>query len=361
MTRRNDEAQAFDEAWERHAAGRSLGPTSVEVAELVRAAELLCATADAQPRETFRVDLRERLMAEAATVLVAAPAADRAPVTRRPERSHPARRRLAGLAAAAVAALGGVGLVTSSASAVPGDTLYSVKRGVENVELSLRRGPESQGAYQLERATERLREAKVLAREGDPTSEQRVADVLDDFSTQADAGSEELLDVYSTDGSDRAVSTLGAFTTSAAQDLTSLDAALEGSTVDPLERAKDTVRDLAKQVSSICGSCTDIASLAAVTTPQTVGRPDPQPTQPAAKTKASAPKSSGSTSTPRSPSSTSPLPSIVPTLPKPSTSTKPPTLGDVVGGVTDPLLGGLLGNEKQKGLVPGLLGGLTGK
>ncbi len=31
-----------------------------------------------------------------------------------------------------------------------------------------------------------------------------------------------------------------------------------------------------------------------------------------------------------------------------------------LGTVTDPLLGGLLGDDDQEGLVPGLLGGLLG-
>jgi hypothetical protein len=43
-------------------------------------------------------------------------------------------------------------------------------------------------------------------------------------------------------------------------------------------------------------------------------------------------------------------------VPTPAPTTKTPSLRDV----TDPIVGGLLGNEEQEGLVPGLLNGLLG-
>ncbi|MFI5426788.1 hypothetical protein [Aeromicrobium sp. UC242_57] len=42
--------------------------------------------------------------------------------------------------------------------------------------------------------------------------------------------------------------------------------------------------------------------------------------------------------------------------PAPAATTKAPSLTDI----TDPLLGGLLGDDEQEGLVPGLLNGLLG-
>ena len=101
-------------------------------------------------------------MVEAADGLVANPApahADPTPHVPEAPRSHPVRRRLVGLTAAAVAAVGSVGMITTSATAVPGDVLYPVKRGVESVQLALHRGDTSRGEFQLDQARERLAEA----------------------------------------------------------------------------------------------------------------------------------------------------------------------------------------------------------
>ncbi len=362
IRRRPDHAEAFASAWEQHASGRRSSVRQSDVDDLVRAAELLCASATVQPRADFRSELRERLMAEAADVLVAQPTTvvDRTPVA--PRTHGRARRRLAGLAAAAVASVGAVGLVSSSASAVPGDALYSVKRGVENIELSLRRGPESQGTYQLERATERLSEAKALASDGASADDPQVADVLDDFSEQADSGSADLLDAYSSDGSDAAVETLGSFTTQAAADLVDLSNAFEGSPTDPMRRATDTVRELAGQVGSICKTCTDVTELmrsvsASAPRPSTTGSGSGSTSQKAGSSSGTkdASKSGGDSA----PSAQNP-PSLLPAVPDPTSSPTAPSIGKAVKGVTDPLLGGLLGDETQPGLVPGLLDGLLG-
>ena len=359
IRRRPDDAEAFASAWQQHAAGRRASVQQSDVDDLVRTAELLCASATVQPRADFRADLRERLMAEAADVLVAQPTkvVDRTPAA--PQGHSRARRRLAGLAAAAVASVGAVGLVSSSASAVPGDALYSVKRGVETVELSLRRGPESQGSYQLERASERLSEAKALAADGASADDDQVADLLDDFTSQADSGSADLLDAYSTDGSDRAVEALGSFTTRAAADLVDLSKSFEGSPSDPMRRATDTVRELAGQVGSICKTCTDVSELM-----RSVSASAPRQAEVGSATKprtsASAPRSGSPTAGSKSSPSTSNAPSLLPAVPTPSSAPTKPNVGKVVKGVTDPLLGGLLGDETQPGLVPSLLDGLLG-
>src|SRR5690242_19014017 len=106
--RRPDEAQPFHDAWQ----GRGVADADVE--SLVRTAEQICAAAaDIQPSQDFRASLRALLMTEAATVLepVAQAKPDRFVEVAAAVPSR-GRRRVAGLAVAAVAAVGGVGMVS---------------------------------------------------------------------------------------------------------------------------------------------------------------------------------------------------------------------------------------------------------
>src|SRR4051812_49016338 len=101
--RRADDAQTFDEAW----SGRA--PRSAEIAELVQFAESICEAAVAQPTAEFRGSLRLQLMTQAETALKPATKTTR-PVTLAPApRAHSARRRVAGLTAAALVSVGTVG------------------------------------------------------------------------------------------------------------------------------------------------------------------------------------------------------------------------------------------------------------
>ncbi|RYJ03286.1 MAG: hypothetical protein EON52_18100, partial [Actinomycetales bacterium] len=253
--RRPDEAQLFHDAWD----GR--GVASAEVTSLVRTAEQICAAAaDVQPSEDFRATLRASLMTEAATVLK--PVTETKPdrfvevATVAPSRG---RRRVAGLAIATVTAVGAVGMVSGSANAVPGDALYGVKRGVEQVELSLRQSPESRGTYQLQRAATRLTEAKALSESSG--SQDAVAGLLNDFSEQAESGSTTLFDDFTNDGSTSSIQAVNRFTAKAATSLASLSGDVPDDARAPFEQAAATVSDLVDEVAGLCSTCTDVDGL----------------------------------------------------------------------------------------------------
>ncbi len=360
MNRRpgRDEAQAFDDAWE------SGAPASAEVAALVRAAEALCEAAVAAPRPEFRSALRERLMTEARTVLVPDPGASR-PATVAPTPVAPSarRRRLVGIAVAAVSSLGVVGMVAGSASAIPGDVLYPVKRGVENLELALQRSDEGRGSQRLELASERLAEARALVADGSPSGARQVDALLDDFSTAAEEGSADLFSAYGTGGSATPIDTVNDFAASSAVDLSTLAADVPEDAQDALQAAADVVTDVAGQAARLCATCgtADLASLRGTVAAVAIQRSSAGTAAPATAVGEDAPV----TDADPGPTQQRPAPSAArttqpavqaPTAPAPSTSATPKGLR----AVTDPLVGGLLGDEDTEGLVPGLLNGLLG-
>ncbi len=332
--RRANDAQSFDEAW----SGRE--PRDEQVAQLVRFAETLCEAAVIEPTSEFRTSLRATLMTEAETVLVTAPSAARSISTSTVR--HPVRRRVAGLTAAALASAGVVGLVATSASAVPGEMLYPVKRSVESVQLALHQGDGSRGSYQLSQASERLAEASELSDDPSSRAASLIASTLDDFSSQAESGSGALFDEFEQDGKEKSVQKVSDFTAAAAAQLATLSALIPAGAESSFSSAATTISELAIQASSLCSACAsaDTQSLVNAVTALTESEVAPTPSQ-APSTSKPAPASTPSTSVVTPPSA--PVPA------QPSLPAAPPILAPV----TDGLLG-------ENGLVPGLLNSLLG-
>ncbi len=345
MTSHKREADAFE------AALRG-APADAAVSDLVRHAEALCARAAAvAPSNDFRLALRESLMAQAPALLTAHPRPV-ATVVAAP-RTSGVRRRVARLSAAAIVAVGGVGIVASSAQAVPGDMLYGVKRSVESVELALHRSDASRGEFQLEQARERLAEAEHLADQGDL---ERSATALADFRSQADAGTADLFTHYEADGETASVESVNDFAAESASTLTELAEQFPAASSDPIELAMNTVRDIATQASALCVECS----------PVTLPELQASAVSPTAETSTSTAPTGGSSSTPATttPSSSAsgapaPTPSKTPTLTLPVSPSPSPTPSAAPQiPIVTPLVESLLG---ENGLVPSLLGGLLGQ
>ena len=344
--RRADDAQSFDEAW----SGRT--PRDEQIAQLVRFAETLCEAAVAEPTPEFRLSLRSSLMAEAQTVLI--PADSKAHTFTEAPTKHPVRRRVAALTAAALASVGVVGMVSSSASAVPGEMLYSVKRSVESVQLALHQSDESRGAFLLAQASERLAEARQLSDNPSDRSDSLIASTLEDFSTQAESGSDSLFNDFDDSGKTKSIQKVNDFAAAATTELATLSALVPEGAEGAFTSAAKTISDLAIEASTLCSTCVaaDPQSLAnAVTSLANPGTVDD--TEPASATKKPATTQPKTTPSAVSGGATTPA---APTTPTPAPTTAPPPLIDLTP-VTQPLLDGLLGEE---GLVPGLLNGLLG-
>jgi len=206
-----------------------------------------------EARPEFVASLRERLMAEADTALARQPAAPQRLAMPAPSRS---RRRTIG------AVLGGAALVGSAAtmavaaqSALPGESLYGVKRGIESAQVRLADDDAGRGRTLLAQAETRLAEVEELAAGTEAGRDRLVPDTLDAFTDQSSDGVRSLLSAYEATGSDRDAQLARDFTATSMERLERLDGELPASARDALLAAGRTLADLDLEVSTICRGC----------------------------------------------------------------------------------------------------------
>lgn len=232
------------------------GPDSEhpDLLPLVGLVTSLRSTPAPEARPEFVSDLRSRLMLAAETAL--APdstqqlAARRSPAQRRTSRE----RRLA-------VAVGGFALVSASASmsvaaqtALPGDTLYPLKRGIENVHESVLHDADDKGATMLDNASGRLDEVDELSRHGDQDADV-IAQTLQDFTSQAVEASDLLLSDYADTGRTSSIKELRSFTVTSLQALERLQGIIPIEVRTTLMEATRVLDDIDRQVLSACPSC----------------------------------------------------------------------------------------------------------
>jgi hypothetical protein len=233
-------------------------PSSSEVASLIAVAERLCeAAATLQPSPAFRASFRTSLLAEAATVLTAAPSVT--PRNRRQPLSQAlsTRRRIAIVAAPLATALGLVGMTGASASALPGDTLYPVKRGIENTELALKSGDSEEGAFRLELAGRRLDETNGLTARPSASSDLE-AETLSEYSKQADLGSAALVRSFRSTNQRADIVTINRFASRASGSLASLGGQLDGAATTALASARTQLASIVDTATALCPGCDGI-------------------------------------------------------------------------------------------------------
>ena len=182
-----------------------------------------------------------------------------------------------------------------------------------------------------------------------------MADALGTFSDQATQGSSSLFAAYDDNSSTGAIDAVNDFAAEATVTLAAMSEDLPADAQAALDLAASTVTSLASQASTLCSSCApaDISALIAAvdaavgSTPNAPASPTDSGSAPLdGSVDPAAPGSTGTSSGGSAPTGGSQP--VVPPAPT------PPTLKDV----TDPLLGGLLNEGNQEGLVPGILGGL---
>jgi hypothetical protein len=144
-----------------------------EMASLVRTATALSVRppVEATPDPAFTDRLRTRLLSVMEVQGITQP--DRTPARHRFR--MPRRVVIAGPALAGVLALSGIG--AASNGAVPGDTLYGVKRSTESAQLSLAASDVSRGRLFLDFARTRMGEAAAVA--GDVAALRKTMDDMD--------------------------------------------------------------------------------------------------------------------------------------------------------------------------------------
>ncbi len=221
-------------------------------ADLLATVELLKDRPEVQPRAEFVDSLRARLMAAAETELVPAPPAAR-PATVTPLRRRN-KRRLGPVAASLVIVGGSAGMAAAASGALPGEALFPLKRGGEQVTTAVRIGDVSKGKALLGQAENRLDEIEALVASGsaDPTL---VSQGVDAFRESATAGSDKLFVSYQRTGDAEDITRVRDFTAEQMAALGRVAGSSDASTANLLVDAADTLADIDQQARVLCGSC----------------------------------------------------------------------------------------------------------
>lgn len=251
-------ADEFDRLLSRSSASPSASPDIKTAAygDLLQVVDTLRAAPAPTIRPDFSADLRARLMLAAEGAL--APdtaeqsAARRAPAVRR----TPRERRI-------VAAVGGFAIVSATASmavaaqsALPGDTLYPLKRAMENAQAGVQRDADGKGTTLLDNAAGRLDEVDALSRSGEDG--EAIATTLDDFTSQATEASDLLLGDYASTGHASSIEELRSFTADSMGTLTNLQGLIPDDARASLIEATQAINAIDVQAQSLCPACTDL-------------------------------------------------------------------------------------------------------
>ncbi|MEU6316776.1 DUF5667 domain-containing protein [Streptomyces sp. NPDC047009] len=280
---------------------------------------------------------------------------------------RPRTRLTKGLAAGGlsvgVAAASFGGVAAASNDALPGDSLYGLKRGIEDVKLGMTEGDNDRGRLYLDQASTRLNEARRLMERGrggqlDHESLGEVRRTLSGMQHDASEGHRLLHEVYERNGSLAPIQALSAFTQSHREAWGALR-----------DRLPVQLGDVSQQVSSVFEAIDqEVAPLQSLL-------PNPPSSDGTGRHRSSAPSATDSTgSDGPAPSTTGGSASSSDDSGKPQPSSSKSSSGGLLGGNT----GGLLDPPKDSGsdspssskspssgphvtlppLLPGLLPGL---
>ncbi len=172
-------AERFEEAWQRQAAGETADESVVSLIETARKVEKL--GRDGPPPPYRLAPGRQRFLTEAARL--------RSNASQRKERFT--RMRVLRVASALVVFLMVAGMVfgvgSAAAASVPGEPLYNLKLGMEQVRMTLAVGSQAKTEASLDRLQERVSEFTDLAKmgEADDAVQARVQEALQTALNQA--------------------------------------------------------------------------------------------------------------------------------------------------------------------------------
>ncbi|HET8961823.1 DUF5667 domain-containing protein [Nocardioides sp.] len=209
-----------------------------------------------EPRQDFVSTLREQLMAEAQTVLVADPAEARLALPSRRTTRRTARERRIAAAAAGFAIVGATtSMAMAAQSALPGDALYPLKRLIEGAETGVAVDEADKGVTLLANATGRLEEITALSRDGQTEDGAAIADTFNAFTRQAIEASDLLLADYAATGDESSIAELRDFTGASMETLAELEAVVPDEARDELLRAARILTQIDAQAQQACPSC----------------------------------------------------------------------------------------------------------
>ena len=350
------------------------------VQELLDLVGALRAVPEPPARPEFVADLRSRLVAAAeAQPVRKVDEATFARLTPTQRRGRSERRLATVLGGFAVVAATG-SMAMASQSALPGDTLYPVKRAIENARTNLQSSDAGKAQSLLDNAARRLDEIDALNQRGDGSSDE-IAATLQDFSDETNQATTHALADYDQSGDMNALQDVRNFADDSMQQLTQIGDSVPKDVRPALITAAQTVRHADDAASQACPTCSgdpitqlpDFATRALTRLLAPTDTTQPVSLNTDAKKlagKAQRHRNATGDSTPADPTPTAP-PTTDPTTPPLATPTLPPvdkdplktTIGSVLGGNDNTDGGnGDGGNGSLTGDlidgVNGLLGGL---
>jgi len=252
---RGRRSQEFHDLVEDTSAG-DVSPSSY--ADLLDVVGALRAVPAPEPDPAFVLALRDRLVEEAETVLAAA-AAEEADVDARlrlrpaaPRTRRRNRRLAAGISGVILVGASGT-LAVAAQTALPGDRLYPLKRGIESAHAQLTFDRAARGRVLLDNASTRLDEVAELSRTGG--SADSVSQTLDAFTQEAVDGSDLLVADYQATGDPSSITTVRTFTATSMARLRLLQGAVPPGSVDQLLQAAQSLDQMQQVAVRACPTC----------------------------------------------------------------------------------------------------------
>lgn len=209
------------------------------------------------PRADFVAGLRSQLMAAAGSEMSRAPAPAHRPVLRRTSVN---RRRVGTVAASLVIVGGTAGMAAAASGALPGESLYPVKRGIEQARSAVQLDRAGRGAVILDQAATRLEEVRQL--QSGSADVELIDSTLESFGSTAETGSDELFVAYRADGDAGHIKDVRAFTSRQMSNISTLAGAAGPRTSGRLIDAADTVADIDQRARVLCAACAPQADVA---------------------------------------------------------------------------------------------------
>ena len=207
--------------------------------------------ASVEPRAEFASDLRTRLMLEAETALKPEAAGLLLPARQRGRRE----RRLVAAASAFVLIGGTTTRAAAAQSALPGDALYPIKRGIERAEVGLSMSNAGKGRDLLSQASDRLVEVEGLLGGDAVGSGPRVPETLAAFSSSASEGAALLFESFRETGDPESIVAVRSFTTEGIKTLEALAETVPAEAQGELSAAAILLQDIDSEAAALCGSC----------------------------------------------------------------------------------------------------------
>ncbi|MFL6062080.1 MAG: DUF5667 domain-containing protein [Marmoricola sp.] len=228
------------------------GEAGERYADLLECVDVLRGQEIPVPRTDFVADLRMRLM-DAADELLLPVGAELAPVV--PLGVHANRRqRRVSIAAAAFVVIGGTaGVAAAAESALPGDALYPIKRGLESAQVSLNSSDSGKGQDLLRMAGTRLDETQALMKQHESTA--AITQTLSAFKSSASDGADLLFNDYQRNGDTADITRLRAMLGSQLSQLDQMASGAPAGTQAAFADAKQLLNDLDQQAAVLCSGC----------------------------------------------------------------------------------------------------------